>query len=117
MCLFCKIVRGEIPAEIVHETEHTLAFRDLHPAAPIHVLVVPKKHIANVSEATADDQVALGELFLAAKAVAEKEGLLPKDGGGGGYRLVVNNGPDAGQSVFHIHVHVLGGRGLSWPPG
>jgi histidine triad (HIT) family protein len=111
-CLFCKIVRREIPANVIFENEHALAFRDIRPMAPTHVLVVPKRHIDGVATAQAGDAHALGEVLLAARDVAHAEGLADK-----GYRLVVNSGEDAGQSVFHIHVHVLGGRRLEWPPG
>ncbi len=111
-CLFCKIIEREIPAEIVLENDHVLAFKDIHAAAPTHALVIPKRHIVGIHEATAADAPMLGELMLAARNVAEQLGLAV-----GGYRLVVNNGVDAGQSVHHLHVHVLGGRPLAWPPG
>ena len=111
-CLFCKIVNKEIPAQIVHENDHVVAFRDLRPVAPTHVLVIPKKHIVGLHEATPEDAAMLGEVMLAARDVAEKLGLQET-----GYRTVINNGPDAGQSVFHLHVHLLGGRTLAWPPG
>ncbi len=111
-CLFCKIVAKEIPATIVLENEHALAFRDIRPVAPTHVLVIPKKHVVSITEATDADGTMLGQLLLLARDVAKKEGLDQT-----GYRLVTNNGESAGQSVFHVHVHVLGGRGLSWPPG
>lgn len=109
--LFERIVAREIPANIVYEDEHVLAFRDIAPQAPVHVLVVPKKPIVGVSSAADDDQALLGRLLLAARDVAAREGLAA------GYRLVVNDGVDGGQSVPHLHVHVLGGRRLSWPPG
>lgn len=111
-CLFCKIVAKEIPATIVLENDHALAFRDIRPVAPTHVLVIPKKHVASITEATDADGTMLGHLLLLARDVAKKEGLDAT-----GYRLVTNNGESAGQSVFHVHVHVLGGRALSWPPG
>ena len=111
-CLFCTIVAKEIPATIVLENEHALAFRDIRPVAPTHVLVIPKKHVVSITEATDADGTMLGQLLLLARDVAKKEGLDQT-----GYRLVTNNGESAGQSVFHVHVHVLGGRGLSWPPG
>jgi histidine triad (HIT) family protein len=111
-CLFCKIVARAIPAQIVHENDHVLAFRDVRPVAPTHALVVPKKHVAGIHDAGKEDVALLGELLLAARDVAEQLGL-----GSDGYRIVVNQGPNAGQSVFHIHVHVLGGRTMSWPPG
>ena len=109
-CLFCRIVRKEIPATIVMENDHIVAFRDIDPKAPTHVLVVPKTHVATLDDAT--DARMLGELQLAAAAVARKEGLVA-----GGYRTVVNCGAGAGQTVFHVHLHLLGGRKLSWPPG
>ena len=109
-CLFCRIVRKEIPATIVLENEHVLAFRDIDPKAPTHVVVVPKVHVPTLDDAT--DARMLGELQLAAAAIARAEGIVE-----GGYRTVVNCGPDAGQSVFHLHLHLLGGRKLGWPPG
>lgn len=111
-CLFCNIVEKKIPAAIVHEDEHTLAFRDINPVAPTHVLVIPKKHVAAMHDTTPADAELLGRLFTAANGVARELGLVDK-----GYRLVVNDGADGGQSVFHVHVHVLGGRSLAWPPG
>jgi histidine triad (HIT) family protein len=111
-CLFCKIVAKEVPAEIVLENEHVVAFKDIRPVAPTHALVIPKKHIIGIHEATPADATMLGALLLAARDTAEKLGLETS-----GYRLVVNNGPDAGQSVWHLHVHVLGGRAMAWPPG
>lgn len=110
-CLFCKIVAGEVPAEVVHVTERTVAFRDIAAQAPTHVLVVPKDHYANAAELAAGDPVASAELVTAAAAVAAAEGH-PDD-----YRLVLNTGAGAGQTVFHTHLHVLAGRPLSWPPG
>lgn len=112
MCLFCKIVQREIPAKVVHESEHALAFEDLRPAAPTHVLVVPKRHIESLAAATADDAAVLGELFVMAREVAEKKGIAES-----GFRTVINAGPHAGQSVDHLHIHVLGGRPMAWPPG
>ena len=109
-CLFCRIVRGEIPAKVVHEDEHMLAFRDIDPKAPTHVLVIPKVHVGSLNEA--NDAEMLGRLMLAARTIAEAEGLLTD-----GYRTVVNTGANAGQTVFHIHLHLLGGRHLGWPPG
>jgi histidine triad (HIT) family protein len=111
-CLFCKIVGKEIPATIVAENDDAVAFRDIHPAAPTHVLVIPKKHIASVAEMGDDDAALLGRLVLFASEVAKKEGLHDT-----GFRLVSNTGPHAGQSVFHLHWHVLGGRPMAWPPG
>jgi histidine triad (HIT) family protein len=112
MCLFCKIVAREIPSDIVYENDHALAFKDIRPVTPVHALVIPKKHVVGIAEATPEDGALLGELLLAARVVAGKLGLAET-----GYRLVINNGPNAGQSVFHLHVHVLGGRPMAWPPG
>jgi histidine triad (HIT) family protein len=112
MCLFCKIVLREIPADVVLENEHVLAFRDVNPVAPSHALVIPKKHIVSMTHATREDAALLAEVLLAGPVVAEKLGIAE-----GGYRLVFNNGKDAGQSVFHMHMHVLGGRFMQWPPG
>jgi len=109
-CLFCGIVAGEIPSDIVHTTERTVAFRDVNAQAPTHVLVVPKEHYANAAELAAGDPVAMAELVTCAHAVATAEGH-------DDYRLVLNTGPDAGQSVFHTHLHLLGGRSMTWPPG
>ena len=109
-CLFCRIVRREIPATLVHEDDHTLAFRDIDPKAPTHVLVIPKTHVASLNDAT--DAEMLGRLMLVAKTLAASEGLASD-----GYRTVVNTGANAGQTVFHIHLHLLGGRKLGWPPG
>jgi histidine triad (HIT) family protein len=110
-CLFCRIVAGEVRADVVHETPRTLAFRDISPQAPVHVLVVPRDHHADLASAVDADPSLAGEVLAAAVAVARAEGLH------GGYRLVANTGDDGGQTVHHLHVHVLGGRGLSWPPG
>jgi histidine triad (HIT) family protein len=111
-CIFCRIVAGEVPARVVRQDEQTLAFRDINPQAPTHVLVIPKRHIRAVNDLEPADAELVGRLFLAAKEVAQQEGIASS-----GYRLVMNNGPDAGQSVDHIHLHVLGGRHLAWPPG
>jgi histidine triad (HIT) family protein len=111
-CLFCKIVAKTVPAQVVFENDRALAFRDIRPGAPTHVLVIPRAHIDGIHEAKPQDLEMLGHLLLVARDVAEQLGLVR-----GGYRLVVNQGPDAGQSVHHLHVHVLGGRPLAWPPG
>jgi histidine triad (HIT) family protein len=111
-CLFCNIVARTIPAQIVFENEHVVAFRDIRPVAPTHALVIPRKHITGVHDATDEDAMLFGQMVLAARDVAEKLGLAA-----GGYRLVLNQGPDAGQSVFHVHCHVMGGRQMAWPPG
>lgn len=110
-CLFCKIAAKELDSEIVHETDNTIAFKDINPAAPIHVLVIPKRHLASAQELSPSDGDLLGELFHAIGAVASGAGVET------GYRLVTNIGAEAGQSVDHLHFHVLGGRSMSWPPG
>lgn len=112
MCLFCRMVQREVPAKIVDEDEDLLAFHDINPAAPTHVLIVPKKHISSLSDASDADAALLGKLMRAAHRIAEKAGIDKS-----GYRTVVNTGPNAGQSVFHLHVHVIGGRPMAWPPG
>lgn len=109
-CIFCRIASGEIPAAIVAETDRFLAFRDINAQAPIHVLAIPRVHVASLAEA--DDAVMLGELLHFARGVAEAEGLVQA-----GYRVVVNCGADGGQTVPHLHLHVMGGRYLGWPPG
>jgi histidine triad (HIT) family protein len=111
-CIFCRIVAGQIPARVVHEDEDTLAFHDTDPRAPVHVLVIPRRHIPSVNDVSDADAGVMGALFAAARLVAESQGVAE-----GGYRLVVNTGADAGQSVHHIHMHVLGGRAMRWPPG
>lgn len=111
-CIFCKIVAGEIPADIVYEDEQVLAFRDIAPQAPTHILIIPRKHIASINEAEPEDQAVLGKLLLSARHLAQAEGLSDA-----GYRLVINTGEHGGQTVFHIHLHLLGGRALNWPPG
>jgi len=113
-CLFCRIVAGDVPADIVRSDERTVAFRDMNPAAPVHVLVVPKRHITDVSTVTADDAADVTALLLTGQAVANAEGIGGQDRG---YRLVFNVGPDALNSVPHLHLHVLGGRTFDWPPG
>ncbi|HEY74857.1 MAG TPA: histidine triad nucleotide-binding protein [Thermoflexia bacterium] len=110
-CIFCRIVRGEAPAQIIYQDEEVTAFRDLNPQAPVHVLIVPNRHIAGVAQVEPDDEPTLGRLFTVARRLAEEMGITE------GYRLVVNSGPLAGQSVFHLHLHLLGGRPFRWPPG
>lgn len=110
-CLFCRILSGEIPSRKVYEDEHVLAFEDIDPKAPTHVLVIPKKHFAGLKEAQAEDAEVIGRCHLAAAEIARQRKI--EDG----YRTVLNVGPGAGQSVFHLHVHLLGGRSLGWPPG
>jgi histidine triad (HIT) family protein len=113
-CLFCSIVAGGVPADIVRSDERTVAFRDINPQAPVHVLVVPRRHVVNAAAVTPADGEEVAALLVAAKAVADAEGI---GGSDRGYRLVFNVGPDALNSVDHLHLHVLGGRGLQWPPG
>jgi histidine triad (HIT) family protein len=110
-CLFCRILRGEIPAKKVYEDKHVFAFEDIDPKAPTHVLVIPKKHVAGLKEAQTDDAEVIGRCHLAAAEIARQRNIEQ------GYRTVLNVGPGAGQSVFHLHVHLLGGRPLGWPPG
>jgi histidine triad (HIT) family protein len=109
-CLFCRIVRGEISAKLVAEDEHCVAFRDINPQAPTHVLVIPREHIPSLNEAR--DAAAISRLSLMAARIARDEGLAER-----GYRTVVNTNADAGQTVFHVHLHLLGGRRMGWPPG
>lgn len=109
-CLFCKIVAGDIPAEVLHRTDRVVAFRDVAPQAPTHVLVVPVVHQPDAAASAADDPAIVGDLVAAAAAIAAEEGVE-------GYRLVLNTGAEAGQTVFHTHLHLLGGRSLKWPPG
>lgn len=111
-CLFCRIASGDLPAKVVREDEATLAFRDIDPKAPTHVLIIPRRHVASVNDLTQDDSTLIGQLYLAAREIAALDGI-----GEAGYRLVMNTGADAGQSVAHIHLHLLGGRHMSWPPG
>ena len=110
--LFLKIINRDIPADIVMETDDILAFRDLNPQAPVHVLIIPKKHIRTINDIEEDHADLVGKLFLAAKEIARDEGLSED-----GYRVVMNCNENAGQTVFHIHLHLLGGRAFSWPPG
>ena len=111
-CIFCKIVAGDIPADIVYEGERVIAFRDVNPQAPTHVQIIPRTHVARIDDFDAErDTPWLVDLFAAAKQIAAREGLDK------GFRLVFNNGALAGQSVLHVHMHILGGRGLGWPPG
>ena len=109
-CLFCRIVRREIPATLVAETEDCVAFRDINPQAPVHVVVIPREHVPSLNEAT--DAAMVGRLSLLAAEIAKREGISE-----GGYRTVINTNADAGQTVFHIHLHLLGGRKMGWPPG
>jgi len=110
-CLFCRIIRGELPSRRVYEDEHTFAFEDANPQGPTHVLIVPKKHISGLKEATLEDAELIGRCHLVAAHIARQHSIE------NGYRTVVNVGPRSGQSVFHLHVHLIGGRTLRWPPG
>ena len=111
-CLFCKILDGEIPAELIYESNTAVAFRDVNPQAPTHVLVIPRKHISTINDIEQADQEIIGSLYTAAREIAAMEGVADD-----GYRAVMNCNEGAGQSVFHIHLHVLGGRQMGWPPG
>ena len=111
-CLFCKIVKREIPAKIVFEDPRVLAFEDMNPQAPVHILVIPKEHVEKVSDLTEKSAETAGQLILAAKKLASQRGIEES-----GYRIVINCNKDAGQAVFHLHLHLLGGRKFSWPPG
>lgn len=111
-CLFCKIVAGQIPATIVFQDDHVVAFKDITPRAPTHVLIVPRRHVASLNDLVADDDALVGEMVRAAAAIAREQGLADR-----GYRTVFNCNADAGQTVFHIHLHLLGGRTMAWPPG
>ena len=111
-CLFCKILSGEIPADLVYESDTAVAFRDINPQASTHVLVIPRKHISTINDIEQDDEAIVGSLYTAARTIAAQEGIAED-----GYRAVMNCNEGAGQSVFHIHLHVLGGRSMGWPPG
>jgi histidine triad (HIT) family protein len=110
--IFCKILRDEIPSDRVWEDEHCIGFRDINPAAPVHILVIPRKCMTGISSATEDDRVLLGHLLYAASRIAAQEGIAED-----GYRIVINCNKDGGQVVYHLHIHILGGRQMSWPPG
>ncbi len=111
-CLFCKMVKGEIKPDVVYEDEHVLAFRDINPQGPTHILVIPKEHIPTINDLEDRHAEVMGRLFLAAKKVAESEGIAES-----GYRTVINCNKHGGQEVYHIHLHVIGGRQMTWPPG
>ena len=111
-CIFCKIVQKQIPAKIVYEDEKVLAFEDATPQAPVHILIIPKEHIPTVNDINESHKEIMSALFSAVKKIAEEKGVAQK-----GYRLIMNTNAEAGQSVFHIHMHILGGRHLTWPPG
>ncbi len=109
--IFSKIIRREIPVDIVYEDDLAIAFKDINPQAPVHILVIPKEPIAQLADAESKDHALMGHLLLTAKRVAQQAGLK------NGYRLVINSGPDGGQTVYHLHLHILGGRQMAWPPG
>jgi histidine triad (HIT) family protein len=111
-CLFCGIVEGKIKANVVYQDDIAVAFKDIAPKAPVHMLIIPRKHIISVSDIAEQDRDLIGQIFQLAARLAREQGIAE-----GGYRVVVNSGPDAGQSVFHLHFHLLGGRQMSWPPG
>ncbi len=111
-CLFCRIIAGEIPSAKVYENDKVCAFRDISPEAPVHIIIVPKEHIASVNGLTTENASVISDIFLAAKEIAAMEGIAE-----GGYRIVNNCGEDGGQTVMHLHFHLLGGRSLAWPPG
>lgn len=111
-CLFCKIVAGEIPAKAVYTHDEVMAFADIHPQAPVHILIVPKKHVSSLSACSPSDESMLGKLLLAARDIAATQNIAED-----GYRITINNGKNGGQTVGHLHVHLLGGRSLHWPPG
>jgi histidine triad (HIT) family protein len=111
-CIFCRIIDKKIPAKIIYEDDYAVAFEDVNPQAPVHTLIVPRKHVADIHSITVADREIVGHLFFVARSIASQKGLDQ-----GGYRMVINNGRDAGQTVFHIHLHLLAGRRFSWPPG
>jgi histidine triad (HIT) family protein len=111
-CIFCRIVEGSIPAKIVYQDEHALAFDDINPQAPVHALVIPKRHVPSVQDLGEADRVLLGHLLLTCTRIAKEKGLSET-----GFRVVANTGRDGGQTVFHLHLHVMGGRHMGWPPG
>lgn len=111
-CIFCGIAEGERPARVCHEDEQCVAFHDIHPQAPVHILVVPRRHIASLNAARAEDEALLGHLLRVAAQLAGENGIAAS-----GFRTVINTNAEAGQSVYHLHVHLLGGRGMRWPPG
>ena len=111
-CIFCKIAQGKSTADIIYQNENIVAFRDINPQAPVHILIIPREHIATINDLTVDDNMLIGEIFLTAKELAKSEKLSSR-----GYRLVFNCNHEAGQAVYHIHLHLLGGRRMMWPPG
>ena len=111
-CLFCKIFAGEIPADIIYESDEAIGFRDINPQAPTHVLIIPRRHIATINDLQIGDEAVVGNMYLAAKQIAQQEGIADD-----GYRVAMNCNEAAGQTVFHLHLHLVGGRQLGWPPG
>jgi histidine triad (HIT) family protein len=111
-CLFCGIVGGKVKANIVYQNDYVVVFRDINPKAPVHLLIIPRKHIAGILDIEPEDSAVIGEIFMAAGQLARDQGIAES-----GFRVVVNSGPDSGQSVFHLHFHLLGGRQMTWPPG
>ncbi len=111
-CVFCKIIAGEIDSDIVHSGERSIAFRDLHPQAPTHILIIPRRHVPTLEDLTPDDTPLLGEMFTVARRLAAEEGIAER-----GYRTVFNCREEGGQDIYHLHLHLLGGRPLAWPPG
>jgi histidine triad (HIT) family protein len=111
-CIFCKIVRGKLPASVVYKDEQVTAFRDIHPVAPTHILVVPNKHITSTNDVSTQDEQLLGHMLTVVKPIAEEQGVAKS-----GYRLIVNTGPDAHQAVFHLHLHIIGGQRMRHPMG
>ncbi len=111
-CIFCKIIKGEIPSEKIYEDDMLFSFKDIEPAAPVHVLIIPKKHIDSINDLTEEDSKIIAHIYLVAKQIAVKLGIDEK-----GYRIVTNCGEEAGQTVHHVHFHLLGGRSFAWPPG
>ncbi|KAB2952286.1 histidine triad nucleotide-binding protein [Heliorestis acidaminivorans] len=111
-CIFCKIVNRTIPTPLIYEDEEVVAFNDINPVAPVHILIIPRQHIQSVAHSAEEDEKTLGRLFVVARKIAQEQGLTEK-----GFRLVVNTGTDGGQTVFHLHMHLLAGRSMEWPPG
>jgi histidine triad (HIT) family protein len=111
-CIFCKILSGQAPAQFVYQDEQVVAFRDIHPAGPIHILIIPRRHIASVNDLEEPDEALMGHLFIVARQIATQEGVDQT-----GYRLIVNTGPHSGQAVFHIHMHLIGGQRMRYPMG
>lgn len=111
-CLFCGIVEGQVKADVLYRDESVVAFRDIRPRAPVHILIVPRKHVASILDLEVNDQIAIGQIFVVIAKLAREQGIAES-----GFRVAVNSGPDAGQTVFHLHFHLMGGRHFGWPPG